>query len=61
VGVLAASAARHGATPNLEAARDATGGVLFYLVAYALMNMGAFAVLFIWRMRATSRAPSRER
>jgi NADH-quinone oxidoreductase subunit N len=45
VGVLAASAARHGATPNLDAARDAIGGVLFYLVAYALMNMGAFAVL----------------
>jgi NADH-quinone oxidoreductase subunit N len=32
--------------PNWEAAaRDAIGGVLFYLVAYALMNMGAFAVL----------------
>ena len=47
VGILAAgSAMRNSTVPGMvEAAARAKGGVLFYLLAYALMNLGAFAVL----------------
>jgi NADH-quinone oxidoreductase subunit N len=43
IGVLASSlATRNGMTEN---AINASGAVLFYMLAYALMNLGAFAVL----------------
>ncbi len=45
MGVLAAASANRQIPPQSDAAQNATAGVMFYLVAYALMNMGAFAIL----------------
>lgn len=45
MGVLAAASANRQIPPQPDAAQNATAGVMFYLVAYALMNMGAFAIL----------------
>lgn len=43
IGVLAAGTAMHAG--NIAGANDASTGVLFYLMVYALMNLGGFAVL----------------
>lgn len=46
IGVLAAGNALRNGGPNAAAdATDAQAGVIFYLIGYALMNLGAFAAL----------------
>ncbi len=53
IGVLAATTASYSKQP--EGAARATAGVLFYLLCYALMNLGAFAVLIYLEARRGTR------
>ena len=54
MGVLAASSALY--RGQVEAAQSATAAVLFYLLCYTLMNLGAFAVLIYLENVRSSRA-----